>query len=40
MARTTARVEDDLEAFCDRVLTEVGPATPDDDIAVLTLRRR
>jgi DNA-binding response OmpR family regulator len=39
LARAAARVEDDLEAFCDRLLTQVGPATPDDDIAILTLRR-
>ena len=40
LAHAAQWVDDDLEAFCDRVLTQVGPATPDDDIAVLTLRRR
>ena len=40
LARAAERVEPDLEEFCDRLLAEVGPAKPDDDIAVLALRRR
>ena len=40
LARAAGRVEDDLEGFCDRLLTEVGPEKPDDDIAILALRRR
>lgn len=39
LAQAATTVEDDLEAFCDRLLTEVGPARPDDDIAIVTLRR-
>jgi DNA-binding response OmpR family regulator len=39
LARAAERVEADLEEFCDRLLSEVGPQVPDDDIAVLTLRR-
>ena len=39
LARAAERVEPDLEEFCDRLLAEVGPAKPDDDIAVLALRR-
>jgi hypothetical protein len=33
-------VDSDLDELSDRVLAEVGPAEPDDDIAVLALRRR
>jgi CheY-like chemotaxis protein len=40
LAKAASQVEDDLDAFCDRLLAEVGPAQPDDDIAVLALRRR
>ncbi len=40
LARAAARVEDNLEDYCDRLLAEVGPETPDDDIAVVVLRRR
>ncbi len=40
LAQAAAQVEPDLEAFCDRLLAEVGPETRDDDIAVLALRRR
>jgi CheY-like chemotaxis protein len=40
LARAAERVEPDLDEFCDRLLAEVGPAKPDDDIAVLALRRR
>jgi serine phosphatase RsbU (regulator of sigma subunit) len=39
LARVAARVDPDLEEYCDRLLEEVGPRTPDDDIAVVTLRR-
>jgi CheY-like chemotaxis protein len=40
LAAAAATVEDDLERFCDRLLTDVGPAEPDDDIAVVVLRRQ
>ncbi len=40
LARAVGRVEADLDDFCDRLLAEVGPDKPDDDIAVLALRRR
>jgi DNA-binding response OmpR family regulator len=33
-------VDEDLDQFCNRLLAEVGPAQPADDIAVVTLRRR
>jgi CheY-like chemotaxis protein len=39
LAAAAARVEDDLDEFCDRLLTEVSMAT-DDDIALLAVRRR
>ena len=39
LAEASARIEDDLVIFCDRLLTEVGPADPDDDIAIVALRR-
>ncbi|HEY1485862.1 MAG TPA: fused response regulator/phosphatase [Micromonosporaceae bacterium] len=41
-ARLTAacqRIETDLETFASRLLTEVGPAEPGDDIAMVVLRR-
>jgi serine phosphatase RsbU (regulator of sigma subunit) len=34
------QIDDSLDQFCDRLLTEVGPAEPADDIAVVALRRR
>jgi CheY-like chemotaxis protein len=40
LARVAAVVDGDLDELCDRLLAEVGPAEPDDDIAVLALRRR
>jgi serine phosphatase RsbU (regulator of sigma subunit) len=40
LARAAERVEADLDEFCDRLLTEVGPDKPQDDIAILALRRR
>ncbi|MEN3307116.1 MAG: hypothetical protein V7603_3318 [Micromonosporaceae bacterium] len=39
LARAAGTVEKDLEAFCDRLLSEVNPV-PADDIAVVALRRR
>ncbi len=39
LAKSARVVDDDLEAFCDRLLAEVGPTEPDDDIAVVVLRR-
>ncbi|HEY2796030.1 MAG TPA: SpoIIE family protein phosphatase [Micromonosporaceae bacterium] len=33
-------VETDLETFAGRLLSEVGPADPDDDIAMIAVRRR
>ena len=33
------RIETDLETFASRLLTEVGPAEPGDDIAMVVLRR-
>ncbi|MBO0870171.1 MAG: fused response regulator/phosphatase [Micromonosporaceae bacterium] len=39
LAAAAATVEEDLDGFCDRLLTEVNPAI-DDDIALLALRRQ
>ncbi len=39
LARAASVVEDDLGEFCDRLLVEVGQEQPDDDIAVVVLRR-
>jgi hypothetical protein len=39
LARAAAHVEADLDEFCDRLLAQVAPARPGDDIAVLALRR-
>jgi serine phosphatase RsbU (regulator of sigma subunit) len=39
LARLAATVDEDLGRFCDRLLADVGPAEPDDDIAVVALRR-
>jgi serine phosphatase RsbU (regulator of sigma subunit) len=35
-----ATVERDLEAFASRLLADVGPHTPADDIAMVIIRRR
>jgi serine phosphatase RsbU (regulator of sigma subunit) len=43
LARLVAAATDpdpDLDAYCDRLRTKVGPATPLDDIAIVALRRR
>ncbi|OLB73504.1 MAG: stage II sporulation protein E [Actinobacteria bacterium 13_2_20CM_2_71_6] len=40
LARAAEHVETDLDEFCDRLLAEVGPEHPDDDIAIVALRRR
>ncbi len=39
LAEVAAHVDDDLERYCDRLLAEVAPASPDDDIAIVALRR-
>lgn len=39
LASAAGVVEDDLGEFCARLLVEVGPEQPDDDIAVVVLRR-
>ncbi len=33
-----ARPEPDLDAYCDRLLQQVGPAQPPDDIAIVAPR--
>jgi CheY-like chemotaxis protein/anti-sigma regulatory factor (Ser/Thr protein kinase) len=40
LARAASSVEPDLEAFASRMLAEVGPAEPSDDIALVVMRRR
>jgi CheY-like chemotaxis protein/anti-sigma regulatory factor (Ser/Thr protein kinase) len=40
LAHAAATVEPDLEAFASRMLAEVGPAEPSDDIALVVMRRR
>ena len=39
LSAAALEVDADLERYCDRLLAEVGPAAPDDDIAILALRR-
>jgi CheY-like chemotaxis protein len=39
LVAASARIGDDLAGFCDRLLVDVGPEQPDDDIAVVVLRR-
>jgi len=39
LVAAAARIDDDLAKFCDRLLAEVGQEQPDDDIAVVALRR-
>jgi serine phosphatase RsbU (regulator of sigma subunit) len=39
LSAAALEVDGDLERYCDRLLAEVGPAAPDDDIAILALRR-
>jgi serine phosphatase RsbU (regulator of sigma subunit) len=39
LAEAAATVDEDLERFCDRLLAEVGPPEPEDDIAIVALRR-
>jgi CheY-like chemotaxis protein len=39
LASAAARVEADLDTYCDRLLEQVGPAEPFDDIAIVALRR-
>ena len=39
LAEHAGTVEESLDQFCDRLLAEVGPAEPDDDIAIVALRR-
>jgi len=40
LTTAAATVERDLEAFANRLLAEVGPSEPADDIAMVVLRRR
>ena len=39
LMRAAARPETDLDAYCDRLLQQVGPAEPCDDITIVALRR-
>jgi CheY-like chemotaxis protein len=39
LSAACATVESDLEAFASRLLADVGPATPADDIAMVIIRR-
>jgi serine phosphatase RsbU (regulator of sigma subunit) len=39
LMRAAARPEADLDAYCDRLLQQVGPEKPSDDIAIVALRR-
>jgi serine phosphatase RsbU (regulator of sigma subunit) len=39
LVRAAATVEDDLEAYASRLLAEVGPAVPGDDVAMVVVRR-
>ncbi|GAA1792419.1 hypothetical protein GCM10009682_12930 [Luedemannella flava] len=39
LAAAAAHLDDDLETYCDRLLADVGPTEPDDDIAIVVLRR-
>jgi CheY-like chemotaxis protein len=40
LCRAVATVEPDLEVFADRLLDQVGPGEPTDDIALVAVRRR
>jgi len=40
LAAASATVEPDLEQYATRLLDKVGPPTPDDDIALVAIRRR
>jgi CheY-like chemotaxis protein len=40
LAACASRIDPDLERFCDRLLGELGAARSEDDIAVVTVRRR
>ncbi|MDG4795243.1 SpoIIE family protein phosphatase [Micromonospora sp. WMMD1082] len=40
LAACAARVDDDLDRFCERLLVEVAPDEIQDDVAVVALRRR
>jgi len=40
LAAAAATVEPDLEQFASRLLEEVGPSDPADDVALVALRRR
>jgi DNA-binding response OmpR family regulator len=39
LVEAAAQPEADLDAYCDRLLRDVGPETPGDDIALVVLRR-
>jgi serine phosphatase RsbU (regulator of sigma subunit) len=40
LCRAVAVVDDDIEAFCDRLLGELDGLSRDDDVALLVIRRR
>jgi CheY-like chemotaxis protein len=40
LCSAVAVVDDDIEAFCDRLLAELDGLTRDDDVALLVIRRR
>ncbi|GIJ79477.1 Response regulator receiver domain-containing protein [Micromonospora phaseoli] len=40
LAASAARVDDDLDRFCERLLVELAPDEIQDDVAVVALRRR
>ncbi|MFC7549202.1 SpoIIE family protein phosphatase [Plantactinospora sp. GCM10030261] len=40
LAQSARHVEDDLDRFCERLLTELAPPEIQDDVAVVALRRR
>jgi serine phosphatase RsbU (regulator of sigma subunit) len=40
LVAAAANPDQDLEAYCDRVVAAVGPEQPSDDIALVALRRR
>ncbi|MFY1705436.1 SpoIIE family protein phosphatase [Micromonospora sp. WMMA1923] len=40
LAAVAGRVDDDLDAFCERLVVELAPSEINDDVAVVALRRR
>ena len=39
LASAATEVEPDLGRFCDRLLSDVAPTRPDDDVAIVAIRR-